>query len=85
MRMANTRGASRRLARGLLAGSLLAAASVLALAGCSSQAWYEGARASAELECQRQPAGAYEECMSRVSKKSYEDYRRERAAVKQAP
>lgn len=66
----------------LVVGGLLLLAGV---AGCTSQAWYESARASAELECQRQPAGAYEECMSRVSKKSYEDYRREREAVKQAP
>lgn len=57
----------------------------LALAGCTSQAWYESARQSAALECQKQPAGAYEECMSRVNQKSYEDYRREREAVKQTP
>lgn len=84
MRFANTRGASRRLAGGLLAGGLLAGG-VLAMAGCTSQAWYESARQSAELECQKQPAGAYEECMSRVNRKTYEDYRREREAVKQAP
>lgn len=55
------------------------------LAGCSTAAWYESARVSAELECQKQPAGAYEECMSRVNQKSYKDYRREREAVKPAP
>lgn len=65
----------------LAAGLLLAAT----LGGCTSQAWYESARASAEAQCQQQPAGAYEECMSRVNRKSYEDYRREREAVQQAP
>lgn len=64
-----------------LAGLLLTAA----LAGCSTAAWYESARASAEAQCWQQPAAAHEECMSRLSKKSYEDYRREREAVKQAP
>ena len=64
-----------------VAGLLLA----VFLVGCTTEAWYESARLSAEAQCQRQPAGAYEECMSRVSRKSYEDYRREREAAKQAP
>lgn len=63
-------------------GGLLLAAT---LGGCTRAAWYESARVSAEAQCQKQPAGAYEECMSRVSRKSYEDYRREREAVKPAP
>lgn len=63
----------------------LPALALLVTSGCSSQAWYEGARLSAEAQCQRQSAGAYEECMARVNRKSYEDYRREREAVKQAP
>jgi hypothetical protein len=67
----------------VLTAVALALPSLLASA-CSSQAWYEGARASAEAQCRAQPAGAYEECMSRLDQRSYEDYRREREAVKQA-
>lgn len=50
----------------------------LLLAGCSTRAWYEGVRASAENECRRQPPGAYEDCMHRVNRQTYEDYEKER-------
>lgn len=58
---------------------------LLTTAGCTSQAWYESARVSAEAQCRRQPAGAYEACMARVNQKSYEDYHREREAAKREP
>ncbi len=61
--------------RTLLLSALL---SSLLLAGCSTRAWYEGARASAESECRRQPPGAYEDCMRRVNRQTYEDYEKER-------
>jgi hypothetical protein len=56
-------------------------AALLALAllpGCSSRAWYEGMRASAESECRKLPPGGYEDCMARVNRQSYEDYEKER-------
>lgn len=55
--------------------ALLAAA---LLPACSSRAWYEGMRASAENECRKLPPGGYEDCMARVNHQSYEDYERER-------
>jgi len=61
--------------RVLLLSILLA---LLPLAGCSTRAWYEGTRASAESECRRQPPGAYEDCMRRVNRQTYEDYEKER-------
>jgi hypothetical protein len=57
---------------------LLISMASLVLAGCSTRAWYEGARASAENECRRQPPGAYEDCMRRVNRQTYEDYEKER-------
>lgn len=56
-------------------------AALLALAllpGCSTRAWYEGMRTSAENECRRLPPGGYEDCMARVHRQSYEDYEQER-------
>jgi hypothetical protein len=50
------------------------------LGGCSTQAWYEGVKRSAEIECNKQPAGAIESCGSRVNKKTYDDYEKERSA-----
>jgi hypothetical protein len=35
--------------------------SLLPLAGCTTRAWYEGAKASAESECRKQPPGGYED------------------------
>ena len=48
------------------------------LPACSSRAWYEGMRASAENECRKLPPGGYEDCMARVNRQSYEEYERER-------
>lgn len=51
----------------------------LALAGCTTAAWYEGGKRSAEAECRRQPLGAQQDCLARVNHKSYEDYDKERS------
>jgi hypothetical protein len=48
------------------------------LPGCTTRAWYEGARASAENECRKLPPGAYEDCMARVNRQRYEDYEQQR-------
>ena len=56
---------------------VLALASVLS--GCTSQAWYEGAKVGAQNECRKQPPGAAEECLARVNKKPYEQYEKERS------
>lgn len=49
----------------------------IAVAGCSTEAWYESAKRNAELKCQGLPQAAYEDCMSRVNQKSYQEYKRE--------
>ena len=49
---------------------------------CSTQAWYEGMNRRAENECEKQPPGAREECLSRVNKKPYDAYDKERGATK---
>lgn len=51
----------------------------LLLAGCTTAAWYEGGKRSAEAECRRQPLGAQQDCLARVNKKSYDDYDKERS------
>jgi len=48
------------------------------LSACTTRAWYEGARQSAESECRRLPPGGYEDCMSRVNRQSYEEYEQAR-------
>ncbi|HEX4870409.1 MAG TPA: hypothetical protein VFV15_06800 [Moraxellaceae bacterium] len=65
---------------------VLALALAGALGGCTTEAWYESARVSAEQRCREQPPGAQEECLSRLNQKSYDDYRRERdATLQKAP
>ncbi len=51
---------------------------VCLLPGCTTRAWYEGSRASAESECRKLPPGGYEDCMSRVNRQPYEAYEKER-------
>jgi hypothetical protein len=58
--------------------ALIALLAATLLPACSSRAWYEGMRASAENECRKLPPGGYEDCMARVNRQSYEDYERER-------
>lgn len=48
------------------------------LAGCTTQAWYESAKVSAEQQCRDQPAGMQEACLSRLNQKSYDEYQRAR-------
>lgn len=46
--------------------------------GIDHRSLYEGARQSAEMECNRQPADARERCLARINKESYDDYRKAR-------
>lgn len=50
------------------------------LTACSTEAWYEGAKRSAEHQCRQQPPGAVEECLARVNKSRYDTYEKERTA-----
>jgi len=50
----------------------------IAVAGCSTKAWYEGMRLGAQNDCRRQPSGEAEQCLSRVNTMTYEDYERKR-------
>ena len=56
------------------------------LNACTSQAWYEGSRASARQQRNQQAPGAYEDCMRRViegvGSKSYDSYEREREELR---
>jgi hypothetical protein len=66
--------------------SSLALSLVLAAAatpGCSTKAWYEALKFSARNECNRQPPGESERCLSQVSTMSYEEYERSRSGAKQ--
>lgn len=54
----------------------------LFLTACSTQAWYEGMKQSAELECQRQPAGSLQECRNRINRQDYGQYEKAREEAK---
>ena len=55
---------------------------VLGVFGCTTQAWYEGAKQGAENECRSQPPSEMDRCLERLNKKTYEDYEKERAGTK---
>jgi uncharacterized lipoprotein len=52
---------------------------VIALAGCTTQAWYDGAKQAAENNCRAQPSTEMERCLENLNKKSYDEYEKERA------
>lgn len=66
-------------------GRALLLAGLAALAGCSSQAWYEGVQAGARQRCLEGPPAARDECMARQNHKGYEEYRREREDATTSP
>jgi hypothetical protein len=49
------------------------------VAGCSTQAWYDGAKQAAENNCRTQPSTEMERCLENLNKKSYDEYEKERA------
>lgn len=55
---------------------------VLALPGCTTEAWYEGFKQSAESRCRNQPPGESQKCLDELNKKSYSEYEKERAGQK---
>jgi ABC-type uncharacterized transport system auxiliary subunit len=51
----------------------------LSLSACTTQAWYEGIKQGAANQCDSQPPGAREDCLSRLNNKNYDAYNKERA------
>ena len=51
---------------------------LMLLGGCTTQAWYEGVKISAENECKKQPLGAATDCLSRLNRKTYDEYQKDR-------
>lgn len=49
---------------------------------CTTEAWYEGVKRSAEDTCLKQPPSAVDECRSRVNKQTYQEYEKERTGSK---
>ncbi|MDR3368320.1 hypothetical protein [Rhodoferax sp.] len=53
----------------------------LAVSACTTQAWYEGMKQGAVNQCDKQPPGAREDCLSRLNNKTYDAYNKERATA----
>jgi hypothetical protein len=67
------------------AASLLAIiASALSLSACTTAAWYQGMKISAENECRRRLSGDVERCLAQLNQKSYDDYEKERSGKSDA-
>ena len=55
---------------------------IMAISGCTTQAWYEGAKQGAENNCRSQPPSESERCLEDLNKKTYEEYEKERSGQK---
>ncbi len=64
---------------------LATASLLLCLAGCTTEAWYEGFKHSAESRCQNQPPGERQKCLEELNRKSYSDYQMERDKARGTP
>jgi hypothetical protein len=51
---------------------------MLAISGCTTQAWYESVKQGAENNCRNQPPSQSERCLEYLNKKTYEEYEKER-------
>lgn len=56
---------------------------LLALAGCTTETWYQGFQQSAESRCRNQPPGESQRCLDALNRKSYSEYEKERTEQKQ--
>jgi hypothetical protein len=54
---------------------------LVSVSACTTQAWYEGMKQGAVNQCDKQPPGAREDCLSRLNKKTYDAYNKERASA----
>jgi hypothetical protein len=55
---------------------------IMAISGCTTQAWYEGAKRGAENNCRSQPPSETDRCLENLNKKTYEEYEKERSGQK---
>lgn len=55
---------------------------IAALAGCTTEAWYEGVKQSAANRCESQPPGERQRCLDELNKKPYAEYEKERSGQK---
>ena len=53
---------------------------LLAISACSSQQYYEGAKAARQANCLNYPAAEYQDCME-DTRDSYEQYKQQRDEV----
>lgn len=56
-------------------------ATLLLLAGCTTQAWYEGMKQKAINDCNSLAPGERETCLAKVNRQNYERYEKEREAA----
>ena len=71
-------GGPRRLFKGCAALAALA----LALAGCTTKAWYDAVQASAAAECNKKAPTDRDTCRAQLNTKSYEQYEEGRTKSK---
>ena len=55
---------------------------MLAVSGCTTQAWYESVKQGAENNCRKQPPSESERCQENLNKRTYEEYEKERSYQK---
>ena len=55
----------------------------LLLSGCTTEAWYEGVKRGAEIQCRQAVPPDAEQCLSRLNTRSYDEYEKARSGQRQ--
>ena len=60
--------------------SMVIAASLLTLAGCTTESWYHGAKSAQTTHCMKEPISEYEDCIKQTGEdyESYQSYKEKR-------
>lgn len=48
---------------------------------CTKENWYEGIKASHEVQCRKEPISEYDACMKSLQEQSYKDYEQDRQSL----
>lgn len=65
-----------------IVGFILFSIVMIIMSGCTSQAWYEGVKESANNNCRNQPPSEVNRCLDKLNNKTYEEYEKERSGQK---
>ena len=65
--------------------TVIVVASLLAVTGCTTESWYQGAKSAQTSHCMKEPISEYEDCIKQAGEdgESYQSYKEKREQLLQ--